>query len=284
MLYEYALDPKLFKNWQDFRYLIEKFGMSEGRLISQFPKKWKRIVYESLGNCSQGEKKRIEALLNRNIFVKRIYNQLDKESDWLTNAINAHENCCFRAIISTDNPTDHPYVLKFSTYFESNESLMQVSRTIRIERKALKMAYCVKTLLQFGKEIIFVDPHFAPQNKRYYRPLAEFLKLIASRCSGIPIHRLEYHCNDDLGESYLKGKCDENLPKNLSAEFTPKLVQWPKKELHNRYILTDIGGVMFGTGLDDDNDGESTPTDDVTLLDEFVYKQYWKKYRQGMAE
>nr|MEC4583581.1 hypothetical protein [Candidatus Parabeggiatoa sp.] len=50
--------------------------------------------------------------------------------------------------------------------------------------------------------------------------------------------------------------------------------------MHNRYILTDIGGVLFGTGLDDDNDGESTSTDDVTLLDESAYKQHWKKYGQ----
>ncbi|MEK8020101.1 MAG: hypothetical protein VSS75_024780 [Candidatus Parabeggiatoa sp.] len=58
------------------------------------------------------------------------------------------------------------------------------------------------------------------------------------------------------------------------------MVQWPKDEMHNRYILTDIGGVLFGTGLDDDNDGESTSTDDVTLLDESAYKQHWKKYGQ----
>ena len=41
MLFEYAVEPQAIgSNWQNFRYLIEKFGFDRGRLISQFPKAW----------------------------------------------------------------------------------------------------------------------------------------------------------------------------------------------------------------------------------------------------
>ena len=51
MLYEFAVEPSCLDSWQTFRYLIEKFGVSHGRLISRFPKDWIRKVME---NCSCG--------------------------------------------------------------------------------------------------------------------------------------------------------------------------------------------------------------------------------------
>ena len=40
MLYEYAIDPDALKDFGTFKYLIEQFGISYGRLISLFPRKW----------------------------------------------------------------------------------------------------------------------------------------------------------------------------------------------------------------------------------------------------
>ena len=51
MIYEYALEPRLLNNWKDFRYFTEKFSFYEGRLISRFPKRWKRDVYALLSEC-----------------------------------------------------------------------------------------------------------------------------------------------------------------------------------------------------------------------------------------
>ena len=65
MLYEYARRADLLSNWKDFRYFTEKFGVSRGRLLSRFPKRWKRLVYESLANCGEIERKRIEEGLHR---------------------------------------------------------------------------------------------------------------------------------------------------------------------------------------------------------------------------
>jgi hypothetical protein len=55
-----------------------------------------------------------------------------------------------------------------------------------------------------------------------------------------------------------------------------RLEQRPQGEqLHNRYILTDVGGVLFGAGLDEGDDGI---TDDVHLLDRAQYEQRWQQY------
>ena len=74
MLYEYALEPDLLNNWKDFRYFTEKFGVSRGRLLSPFPKRWKRLVYESLANCGEIERKRIEEGFTGSMIVCQIAN------------------------------------------------------------------------------------------------------------------------------------------------------------------------------------------------------------------
>ena len=47
------------------------------------------------------------------------------------------------------------------------------------------------------------------------------------------------------------------------------------EQLHNRYILSDFGGVSFGYGLDEGNEGER---DDITLMDRDQYKLRWCQY------
>ena len=48
-----------------------------------------------------------------------------------------------------------------------------------------------------------------------------------------------------------------------------------RQRLHNRYILTDVGGLVFGAGLDEGAAGES---DDVTLMDRAQYVLRWSEH------
>ena len=47
--------------------------------------------------------------------------------------------------------------------------------------------------------------------------------------------------------------------------------------IHNRFVLTDRGGVKFGIGLDDD-DGDDGQTDDVDLLSQETFDLRWRQY------
>ena len=92
MVYEFAVEPTLLNRWDQFRYLVEKFDVSQGRLISRFPEKWKRMVYESLAECKDVEKARIEEGLrridHRLLTTTRAYN--DGGPSWLENAEASH--------------------------------------------------------------------------------------------------------------------------------------------------------------------------------------------------
>jgi hypothetical protein len=49
--------------------------------------------------------------------------------------------------------------------------------------------------------------------------------------------------------------------------------------LHNRFLLTDIGGVMWGTGLDEQGGSDRrTDTDELIVLKKHLYDLHWKKW------
>ena len=64
-----------------------------------------------------------------------------------------------------------------------------------------------------------------------------------------------------------------------SWSLTLTVYRWKEREggekLHNRYILTGIGGVSFSTGLDE---GDLGQTDDVSRLSADTYSQRWDDY------
>ena len=81
-------------------------------------------------------------------------------------------------------------------------------------------------------------------------------------------HSIEYHTGDSNKDTNAFAReMGKSIRPYLPAATTLKVVRWKEDELHNRYILTDRGGVMFGTGLDVDE--SAIPSEDtVTLLDE----------------
>ena len=65
------------------------------------------------------------------------------------------------------------------------------------------------------------------------------------------------------------------IPQGLEVCFK----RWRQKQggdlLHDRFILTDLGGVEFSMGLDDGDAGQVTK---VHILSDNSYKTTWDKY------
>jgi hypothetical protein len=50
------------------------------------------------------------------------------------------------------------------------------------------------------------------------------------------------------------------------------------EKLHNRYLLTNLYGVLFGTGSDESDNRDSEESDDIVLLEEGQYFMRYKQY------
>lgn len=278
MIYEYAVEPACLGEWSAFRYLIENFGVPQGRLISEFPGKWLKMVYISCGSFSFQQKQKLQVELAR---IKKqglckSSRPYDSNLDWLDNALAQHSNKPFRAIISVENNAKNQ-IIDASEITES-DPLWGVQRTMIVPRNALAMAAAVNTLLSAAKHIIFIDPHFGPENARHRRPFQAFLRAaIQNRSVDMPV--IEVHTQVKATEEFFRDECSNRLTALIPAGLTVRFIRWTARPggqpLHNRYILTNLGGVSFLHGLDDGKTGE---TDDVTLLDRESYEQRWSDY------
>jgi len=282
MIKEYALQPDLVSTWQTCRFLLDKFGYGRGRVISRYPKKWAKLTYESLNNDKPMEKKRIEVgLIRLKAALYPRYHVWDSAKGWLDNAIEEHGHRPFCAIISDDNPGSNAAIIREADLDEDEEPRWKAETQCRIERTAANMAACADALLRNAKQIIFVDPHFNPQAGRFKRPLEAFLRIATNRPAGIRISRIEIHTGHTAAgvKTFFDSECQKHLPPIIPSGLKVRLVRWDQAYVHNRFILTECGGLKFGTGLDD-HDGRPLSHDLVDLLERETYEKTWKEYQR----
>jgi len=285
MLKEYALQPELLASWPVLRYLSDKFGYGRGRVIARYPRRWERMVYDSLSHCKPIEKQKIvEGLVRFKPALYPRHHEWDKDKGWLDNAIAEHSKRAFCAIIAQDNPHGVTAVIREADLDEEAEPRWRAERQRRIERTALEMAACAEMLLRNATAILFIDPHFNPQAQRFKRSLQAFLQIIAQRPARIPVTRIEIHTGHETAgtRAFFATECTRHLPSIIPRGMQIRFVRWNQLYLHNRFILTEYGGLKFATGLDDHN-GSAHRYDIVDLLEPEPYAQTWQEYQRDSS-
>lgn len=277
MIHEFAVDPEALAGWQNFRFLVSHFGVPHGRLISRFPKEWKRMVYEACSVCPDVEKKKIELALERidaKVFVSgRTY---DRSQKWVPNAVTSHAERPFQAIITTANKAKASGLLDVEQLSET-EQRWATSRGKTMFRTAANIAEAAETLFHCSSEVLLIDPHYSG-TARYGKPLE---LLIRCACAGTPLKRFEYHlAAKEIPGDFFRGDLEGQRP-YLKIPVGHKLVfvRWRQIDdsegMHPRYVLTERGGIRIEHGLDE---GEPGDTSDVECLPESIYSQRWAQF------
>lgn len=259
MLFEYAVEPQAIgSSWQNFRYLIEKFGFDRGRLISRFPKKWEREVIEAAQQAGMGDV-RLKSLVSRLQRAKtealvpsgRAYDP--GVGDWLQNAIAQQAIAPFHAIIAGQNPGARPDVLVVDDADETNP-LMASPHMWEVERVGTALAAAMRPLLSSAKTVLFVDRFFDIGKAPYRETLKACLDVI--HASGSGVLRCEIHfCDHDTRHSleHVERNAPRWLAGVLPAGMSIVLFCWKERadgtDFHARYLLTDIGGINIEAGF-----------------------------------
>ena len=106
-----------------------------------------------------------------------------------------------------------------------------------------------------------------------------FFSALTHKLRGFTIELHTEDRDDTPSWTEFRKECKDKLPSIIPEGLTLTVYRWKKRDggerLHNRYILTDIGGVFFGIGLDEGNLGE---TDDVVRFRADSYRQRWNDY------
>lgn len=200
-------------------------------------------------------------------------------TDWLTNAKAQMATRPFHAIIATQNPGAVSEVL-VAGEFAKDDAPFKVKPQDNIPRRAAELAQCASLLVCHSDEIQFVDPYFDPSEPRWRNT---FKSIVSMRCASAgKLKVLEVHRAKP--DPFIAGVQESNFTNRL-ADIVPSGVKlrvffWSEKpsgqRFHARYLLTDLGGFNFETGLDEGNSGETTL---VTPL----LQDNWQKCRTDYA-
>lgn len=281
MIKEFALEPDaITASYREFCYFTEKFGVSQGRVISEFPKKWRRMVCESAQRTHAGRvefTKIVERLklLKGEVVFDAGRPGGDGNKEWINRALDEHARQPFSAIIARENPTAHTAVL-VSAELDDSEARFQATGQRHITRTAAQIVDSVGLLLAASKTVKLIDPHFDPTKPRWRRMLGRVINVLSS--NGQAGVTLEIHCASKGSPSYLQACFDSRIPNMLPVGITVQVFLHSEAAMHNRFILTSVGGASYHTGLDDNEDGNSTPTDVVSLLAPSVLATEWATY------
>lgn len=287
MIHEYAIDPEVAvcwgKNRPDFRFFTKSFGLGQPRIMSEFPsiKNWRKLFRRAAEGADDNEHLRITELFTilTERMVKRRSEIYDGNLSWLENALQEHKEYPFGAIIASSSRNSCSNLLPFTEIGFAGNAHWDVRTQVDCARNAREMANVVAALLSNCSEVHFIDPHFGPENIRHRRPLKAFLSVLNRKPYKTGPPTVQVHTSAKADANFFRSECERELPAFVPSGLTIILKRWKERaggeKLHERFILTDIGGVKVGPGLDDGPVGESFQ---AMLLARDTYEKRWAEY------
>lgn len=286
MIHAYALEPALVATWgrrSEYSFIHDKFGLGTPRAMLELPRftTWKRAVYAAANDLElcQGDLVRLAELFR--ILAEHKCRRADVLYDgvltWLENGEREHDRKPFAGIIATQNPRGHAAVL-LSDDLDPADTRWTQSAGATAQRTPEGLAAALTAMLVNCRVLHLVDPHFGPENARHRCVLEALMDVLA--INGVEPELVRVHCLSKSTLDFFEGEAAKMvswLPPGITVEFR----RWNQRaggdRLHNRYVLTDIGGVSLGVGLDAGDTGE---TDDLLLLPQEQYVRRWAQYAE----
>lgn len=310
MLNIFAIDPKICRNLEWFRYCTEHCHPSQGRIIADLPPgEWYRnaeAIIKQLAqdhNLSQIKERsliaRLQSLSSKETsqLVERPGTYWDYlETEWITNTEKEHERENFSAIVSpeyeeTDEQTDDERRKYHPNELNRNIKAWNTPSGIAITRSPGEFVKAILPMLQVAENIHFIDSYFnVDGNSLFTKNYKRIVNYLAQHYNTTDYSSslLTIHCCPDVPE-----KITENRLKQLYEHLIPikksvEVFVWQIKEnvdirkgnhpFHNRYVLTNHCGVIAGYGTDSYKKETEAP-DILQVIDHEIYRKLWNQIR-----
>ena len=312
MIYEYAIEPELFATWcrpLHAQTVDNNFGLGTPRILSTDMKKsrWKSKVFSAFESwvdtiplSPDDDKKKAEIqFLRANITeliqgvteysVQRPNWKFQPEKTWIDNALEEHRKYNFHALLCEQNVGNCADIISKVDFERGSHSKWLLKTQKEILSNPVKMAKGLEPLLRMAKEIIFIDPYFRSNRRKWRRSFQEIFQVISTSYWKMSEIKVEIHASRDIEkapspEHFKEEECEKYMPQIIPSGLKVKFVRWSKfsegEELHNRYILTNLGGVKVDPGFDERASGSLT---EFILLGKEIYKKRWNQYSNGKS-
>lgn len=179
------------------------------------------------------------------------------DSEWCAEAVASAATLPLDCIVTTPSTKAH-YVAEdlVADAGMINEHPWWENRgaSIRLERRTEEYLHILGRVLQASNSLMFIDPHLDPGRPDY----SEVWKLLeCCHRPEVPV-RVEIHRGCSVGSGrntriisvaeWAEQFRNELLPKLEGISLKLKLVIWP--EFHDRYLISDLMGILLPNGFD----------------------------------
>lgn len=280
MFHEYALEPAVLGTWQSVRFFLDAFGPWKGRFLVEYPSKWKRMVYEGL-SCPDYEKHKIIERLQR--LDKRVFsprrgaswdpNLAPSEQLWRANATQEHARRPFRAVIVAAPPSTGTVIE--ADVVTDDHPLWRVEPGAAVARDPAAFVQALDLLIRSSSHFVMVDPYFRADQGAKLEALLHMCRAFIGRAVTIDVHASEaalaYHEFSRIANRAVP----QVLPRGITVTFRSWAERRGGERFHNRYVITDVGGVQFGDGIER---GDAGQFDRLSLLGHDERHRLWNLF------
>lgn len=279
MIKKFAIEPTAITRWQDFRYVMEKLGFSEGRVLATFPKGWVRILMENLDELGE---------IDRMRFTEKL--RVFKEDRMITSGIPFNADQSWRENVRDNLPEFHRVIIDASVdehlpkkivgkIDDLDEAFFDVPRDIRCLNTSDNLALPAALLLHQATEAALIDPYFQPDIKGCLLVLAKLTELARAgkRFDRFYLYIRADSVPKDRGQSgaiQFKRICQTGMLDGLTFVF--RVVDRRSGDgFHARYLLTKHGGLRYDKGFRAEVDPEMV---DISILDRAIHAELRERY------
>jgi hypothetical protein len=262
MIYEYAVSPGLFCSDAHMAFLQAAFGIDQGRLISDFPKRgWERLAREVIERSAPDEyekrawKEALIGLYRRAVFERR-GSTYDDARSWLENALTEHTTIGrppFRGIVTNPGPQVHSDVITVGAAISAH-ARWACDSSCYVNRTAAALVTAMAPVLDLASLVVLIDRHFRADDGVFLNPLRAVAEYLASGSPRNRVAQIKYVCSPaaiELTRAAFEARCRASIPQIIPRGMEVKFTIVPPVLLHDRFLLTNRAALQFGHGLDE---------------------------------
>lgn len=311
MIYEFALEPELVASWHDRRVaypILCQMGPGLTRVPCSFPAAvWSRLVVDAVQATfpdartpeAQRARKNIEVLLRHlhDTGTRRNGRLTDGEL-WLEAARREHAAFPFGGIVVRASASRERFLV-VAEQLAAEEFPAWTPPAPPVALRPEDLANALAPLLRCAAQVRFVDPFFDPSVEAFFAPMREYL-LAAQNRRSVGDLRVQIHfaisrpdveqqvrirglgltaaVMDAVGLEMATSRldtCERRIKPILRPGVALRAFAWGEGptgvRMHNRYVLTEVGGIAVQHGLD--RSGIAAETDDLTILSKEQFEQ-----------
>jgi hypothetical protein len=293
MIHEYAIEPNVILSWasnsRDYAEFFREYGLGTPRIISSFPKsKAAKLRSYLLRQCPESSEslhgqRYIEIVQKIAEMTVQRECRSDRDEDWHQLVSSETNRLPFSVILTSEAIGIDRNISLPDLYAEG--SIWNHERQKTVQRTAANMLAVISNLVALSSEkIIVADPFgWSEESIGFIQELIGFLLSRKLNSKTPTLHVLYKEKRGSAGTGvgcpnagYVKSQILSGVQPDYDGNMLSVvcLNEKPGSDVfHNRYILSELGGLMSGHGVG--VTGNESHTDDIILLEESVYSKRW---------